>query len=180
MVVSDPLSMAIPLYWVSKRWLPADFESISDAGPLALGLVVYDSSFEMSMYTSYAFPFDVSEGEELQFKGPKFQNVREFLGIILALLVLSRVAKGHPCVINWRNDNISALSWVTNNMANSKAAQLAFLTYTWVGLMTGCRVELARHFPGVTMGFVDKLSRFMPTPELAVLRISRVVCLQKH
>ena len=69
-------------------------------------------------------------------------------------------------MVNWRNDNMSALSWVTNNMANSKAAQLAFLTYTWVGLMTGCRVELAQHIPGVSMGFVDKLSRFMPTPEL--------------
>ena len=100
----------------------------------------------MLMYTTYAFPFDISDTDELQAKESKFQNVWEFLGVILAMMVCSRLAGGRPCSMHWCNDNSSSLSWVGKNMAKSKAAQLAFLVFTWVGLMSGCRkrIRMAR------------------------------------
>jgi hypothetical protein len=84
----------------------------------------------------------------------------------MSMIICFQLAGG-PCVIHWINDNTSAISWVTKNMAKSKAAQFAFLVYTWLGLVSGVRVVSSEHIPGLSMGCVDKLSRFEPTPELS-------------
>jgi hypothetical protein len=167
MALSDPISLAVPLSWVSSRLVEPDFEVTSDAGPLALGLVVYlPNTFAIIGFLSYTFPYMVKDNDDVQVKDSKFQNIREFLGVVMAMLVCHQLAKGKTCHIHWRNDNVSALAWVSNNVSKSKAAQLAFLLYTWVTLLTGCRVSMVTHIPGITMGYVDKLSRHMPTPEL--------------
>jgi hypothetical protein len=87
------------------------------------------------------------------------------MGVIMSMLICYQLAKG-PCYIHWVNDNTSAIAWVKKNMTKSKAAQFAFLTYTWLGLLSGVRVVDSVHISSASMGCVDSLSRFLATPEL--------------
>ncbi len=168
LVLSNPTSLAVPLYSVSTLYKTINFVIISDAGPLGLGVKVMSPSGTVVAFASYRLPFP--EFKPLDPTAPtakesKFQNVREFLGVVLGLLMCKQLCVS-SCCVQWVNDNTAALSWVRDNMARSRAAQVSFLTYTWCCLLGRISVEQVQHIPGSTMGDVDSLSRFLPTQNL--------------
>ena len=147
---------------ISSIKLPPEFLPTSDAGPLGLGVVVRNIAGDILANAKYRLPFSRDGSQESEVKESRFQNVREFMGVIMPMLICYQLAKG-PCYIHWVNDNTSAIAWVNKNMSKSKAAQFAFLTYTWLGLLSGVHVVDSSHIPGVSMGCVDSLSRFIDT-----------------
>ncbi len=167
-LLSNPTSLAVPLRSVSTLRRQINFIIVSDAEPLSLGVKVTSPSGVVLAFASYRLPFP--EFKPLDPLAPtakesKFQNVREFLGVILGLLICKQLCVG-PCCVQWVNDNTSALSWVRDDMARSRAAQVSFLTYTWCCLLGRISVEHVQHIPGSTMGDVDSLSRFLPIQSL--------------
>ena len=61
--------------------------------------------------------------------------------------------KGNPKVMR------SLLGYV----ASSRAAQAAFVAFSWLKIRIPVRLSVIQHIPGITMGEVDDLSRFKPT-----------------
>ena len=106
---------------------------------------------------SYRLPFLALESD--------FQNLREFMGLILSMLIVHHFARD-TAVFTWTNDNTSALSWAHNDMAKSKSAQAAFLIFTWCKIRTRLVLASTHHIAGDTMGDIDSLSRFIPTTDL--------------
>ena len=58
-------------------------------------------------------------------------------------------------------ENVSSLSWVEKNKANSASAHIAFLAYSWVVITTGLRCVALNHIAGKSdqMYDIDALSR---------------------
>jgi len=165
MAISDPIALATPMTWMSSKQGKAKYIVTSDAGPLGLGVLVRDRVGKLLAFVSYRLPFSADGSQPVQVLESRFQNVREFMGAILSVILCYQL-EGGPCFIHWINDNIAALSWVQKDLAKSKSAQFAFLMYTWLSLCGGIRVVSSQHIPGITMGCVDHLSRFTPTPQL--------------
>lgn len=136
--------------------------SITDGSYLGAGAVVLDSHSPIvlsmlpsSIFTSYDFPF-VS-------KLPKFQNHREFLGLIVAIMTLIWAKKVPPqgAVLHWVNDNTSALKWAEDNMCKGEASQIAFMLYSMLLVQFKVQVVQVQHTAGSSelMKPVDSLSR---------------------
>ena len=152
-----PTALAIPLSFARKVLPDVCFPYTSDAGPRGLGVVVRSVTGEILGYVSYRLPFLALDS--------KFQNLREFLGAILGLLLIHHFARG-PTVAKWTNDNTSALSWAQNDLAKSKSAQSAFLIFTWCKIKTRIILVETEHISGINMVDVDSLSRFLPIVDL--------------
>ena len=165
MAISDPISLAVPMTWMSSTSGKAKYFVNSDAGPLGLGVLVRNRDNKLLAFVSYRLPFSADGSQPVQVLESRFQNVREFMGVMLTVILCYQL-EGGPCFIHWVNDNVAALSWVQKDLAKSKSAQFAFLMYTWLTLCGGIRVVFTQHIPGLTMGCVDHLSRFTPTPQL--------------
>ena len=166
-LLANPLSLAVPLAWISsishhcfKHFV------VTDAGPFGLGIVIFDYAGNAITYASYRFPFEKRAPNFDVVKESRFQNVREFMGVILTLVCVNKLSSD-PCQIMWINDNMSALSWVREDMTSSIGARWSFLAHTWLSILGHVSVTQVEHIPGVDMGAVDKLSRFNPTPELS-------------
>jgi hypothetical protein len=154
-LLTSPTLLAAPLASLIRD--PSDWELyiISDAGPLALGLAVFRRNCDTCMaHISYRLPFNASES--------KYQNVREFQGLLLGHLVLYALGIRHR-QIQWRGDNTSALTWARNEACKSSAAQVSFIAYSWVSILSGNVLVSANHQAGTSMGDIDSLSRFRDT-----------------
>ena len=146
----NPLALAIPLAFVRSIRPQARFRSKSDAGPRGLGVEVRSDDGVLLGFLSYRLPFLALASD--------FQNLREFVGVILGLLIVHHFAQG-PTAMEWINDNTSALSWVHNDLSKSKSAQAAFLIFTWCKIKTRIIVSNTNHIAGTSMGDIDSLSR---------------------
>lgn len=140
----------------------ARFPFITDASWLGVGAVRLDSDKDPSVslmgvapFTSYNFPFSV--------KRSKHQNHREFLGLIVGILMLLRlgIIPTSGAVLHWINDNTAALSWASKDMCKGQASQAAFMLYSAILVKFKLHVVSVEHTAGssVLMGPVDKLSR---------------------
>jgi hypothetical protein len=126
---------------------------ISDASPWKLGAAIWESeSGKFLCYTSYALPFV----DELE----KYQNLREYLGLLLSL-ILVRVHYRDTEIkdIEWTNDNTTALSWAEDNKCASSYVHFANVIMSWFQIYTGINVARVNRIPGKDMGFIDDLSR---------------------
>lgn len=159
LLLQSPTSLAVPLSFIRLIKPFVEFPFTSDAGPEGLGVKVFNSAGSLVGFVSYRLPFDARD--------PAYQNMREFLGCILGLLLVHHF-QPNATVVHWTNDNKAALSWVQNDLAKSKSAQAAFLIFTWCKIMARIEVAHTSHIAGITMGEVDSLSRFLPTPLLPV------------
>ena len=111
MAWSNPLSLAVPLRWVSSRVLSPEYTPTSDAGPQGLGVVVRNPAGMILAFAGYRLPFSDDGSQSSEAKESRYQNVREFMGAILSMIMCFQLARG-PCVIHWINDNTSAISCV--------------------------------------------------------------------
>jgi hypothetical protein len=121
-LLRDPSRLAVPLNSFTRDTESWTHYIISDAGPLALGVAVYaHQSPECLAHVSYTLPFSAIES--------KFQNVREFHGLLLGEVMLCVLNIRHSNVL-WRGDNMAALSWARRNSCSSSAAQRAFIAHS--------------------------------------------------
>jgi hypothetical protein len=166
-LLTNPLSLAVPLAWISSTgYHRFKYHVVTDAGPLGLGILIFDCAGNAITFASYRFPFEKRAPNIDVVKESRFQNVREFMGVLLTLVCVNKLSS-EPCQIMWINDNMSALSWVKEDMTTSIGARWAFLAHTWFSILGHVSVTQVEHIPGIDMGAVDKLSRFNPTPELS-------------
>jgi hypothetical protein len=135
-------------------------EAHTDAGPSHLGLKLVDPlTQKVLLHTSFALPFSAPAA------GSEYQNNREFLGCLLAMLCASHfrdlccVPPTHTIAIEWVGDNTSALAWAQQNKCRSASTQRAFVAYTMVQLTGGVICSGTLHMAGVDMGDIDRLSR---------------------
>ena len=152
-LLHDPKSMAVPLVSLSTRHTVSDFYLTTDAGPEGLGVVLRDNNLCVLAFLSYKLPFIALES--------KFQNVREFLGVVLGTFLACQFRRSNMR-LSWTNDNTSALSWARADMARSRAAQASFLVLSWCKIKAKVEFSEITHIAGVDMGDVDSLSRFLP------------------
>ncbi len=153
-----PISLAVPIRSLSQSFSHAALRITPDAGPEGIGVVIYDTHDRVLGFCKYRLPFQAIDS--------KFQNIREFLGLVLGAFLAFQFRSGDSFSIAWTNDNTSALSWTRKNMARSRAAQISFLIWTWLGIKAKITLAETVHIPGVTMGDVDALSRFRDTVNL--------------
>ena len=153
LLYQDSECLSVRLYSILPSSNNFDFILVSDAGPRGLGAVIlHKDSLEVLCYSSFVLPFDSAD--------PSFQNCREYMGFLFALLLLCKFVKTvkNSCVL-WRTDNMAALSWVERNMSSSVAAQSSLMAVTWLTLKLNLNIKSPEHIPGNTMGVVDDLSR---------------------
>jgi hypothetical protein len=147
-----PLSSMLPRVGsVQESWI------VSDAGPYGLGAAVFVKG-ELVMYAAYMLPFS-QRGSIVA--DSKFQNFREYLGVLFGLFLLRRVIRNglQVHVPFWRGDNVAALSWAEKNKCKSKGGQMAHLAVTWLSLCLGAQAPEVEHVAGWRMVDIDSLSR---------------------
>ena len=163
-LLSDPTFLAVPLSTFRttsvEDW---QFFIISDAGPEALGVAVYDRSYHCLAHTSFKLPFHATES--------RYQNAREFQGLLLGELVLCWLGINHAR-IEWRGDNMSELSWARRDMCTSSTAQVSFLAHSWLNILSDNEIVSVVHQAGTTMGDIDGLSRFRVTQFEAITDVT--------
>lgn len=153
LMLSSPELLAVPLeVFVKDPLAIAEFSFITDAADW-VGLVIYEGE-SVLMYTSYRLPFNAHDSA--------YQNTREFLGIVLTLVVAKRhfsLPRGSRFA--WKSDSMSALSWVEKNKSSSELAHKAFVAYSWIMILTGYEVVHSTHIAGASeeMADIDRLSR---------------------
>lgn len=147
---ADPLCFAIPIRSLIRDSSIAELYFISDAGPLLAGFAIYDSYGCLLFYSAYTWPF---------VRNDNYQNAKEFLAFLLALVSAVLMLDVRDCCIHWTGDNSSALSWVADGRCQSSFAQLAFIAYSFLCLRRNLCVVDVKHRPGHLMGAIDALSR---------------------
>ena len=145
------------------------FELISDGSYLGVGVLEANEqrNWSTSPFMSYLFKFKQNRKvADL----PKYQNHREFVGLVVAILFMVRSRKLPPtgAVIVWVNDNTSALEWARTNMCKGRSSQVVFMLYSLILIKYKLHVVQVEHIAGssLMMKPVDALSRGLPTPEL--------------
>ena len=147
---------------------PKRFRMISDAGPNCIGVGIYSFSYKDNTQTLLAY-----SSIRLAFDDPfnTFQNYREYLGLLMSLLVMQKyteiqrlkeASKEHKQVyVEWYGDNTGALKWADKNKASSKTAQVVNLMINWFSIVSNIQVYQTEHISGeemIKLG-IDALSR---------------------
>jgi hypothetical protein len=148
---ADSASLAVPIsLLIMDKTVYPHYYIISDAGPDLAGFAIYDALGELIFYSAYAWPF---------VRNDNYQNAKEFLAFLLALVSLVIHKDIKDCCIHWTGDNSSALTWVDNQRCSSSFAQLAFTAFSFLSLRRKVVVVEVKHRPGHLMGAIDALSR---------------------
>jgi len=161
-MLSDPDRLAVPLESMVIRRGPTCFthSAVTDAAD-SVGLGLFDGQGILMACTTYLLPFSAHDA--------RYQNTREFLGIILAMILFRthfRLPKGTKIAV--KSDSMSAITWIEKNRAASQYAHVAFLTYTWTRIVTGYEIVELTHIAGKSeeMFDYDALSRNRSTKTL--------------
>lgn len=153
-VLLQPAFMAAPISSLSKSSRDQfDYLTINDAEQ-SLGVGIENSRGDLLAFCSYDLPFSKTHS--------KFQNVREFMGFILSLLMIHRnFGAPRGTKVKMLTDSISAKTWVEKDRCSSRFANTAFLLYIWTLFLTGYVVVEVKHIPGASdqMRPIDDLSR---------------------
>lgn len=152
---------------------PGDFQKLdllSDASYLGVGVLLLDEIKPIAecQFADYLFKF--KQNRE-QADMSKYQNHREFTGLVIGVIVLILLNKipKQGAVIHWVNDNTAALEWARNNMCKGRSSQVLFMFYSAMLIRYKLHVVQVRHTAGssVLMKPADALSRGLETPELS-------------
>jgi hypothetical protein len=152
----DRSLVAVPLRSMTKSTVlkPFEFYTESDAGPEGVGAVIYDRHGTMLAYTGYRLPWQ-------QDSDNKFQNQREYIGLLIALVLLHRVCEQTPqgiahlrhkaVSVQFTGDNTTAQSWIEKEKCKSRGGQMSCMAITWMQVQSQLRVEDAAHKEGSNM-----------------------------
>jgi hypothetical protein len=165
---SDRIAVAVPIRWMTLPSVTKLYTE-SDAGPEGIGAVVYDRNGKLLAHTGYRLPWS-RDTRNL------FQNQREYIGLLIAMVMLHRIVAATEAgmaalnrktvAVRFTGDNTTAQAWIEKAKCSSRGGQLSCMAVTWMQIHSQLRVEDTVHKEGIKMGFVDSLSRFYPTPEL--------------
>lgn len=145
------------------------FDLLTDGSYLGVGTLILDDERSLSQcpFSDYIFKFLQNREEAIK---PKYQNHREFSGLVVGIVMLVRTVKIplHGAVIRWVNDNTAALEWCRKDMCKGKCSQILFMFYSALLIKYKLHVIQVEHTAGLSdlMKPVDALSRGLPTPEL--------------
>jgi hypothetical protein len=131
MMMLQPICLAVPITWVARHEpaFPPELRKglhlklVSDASPWKLCAVLKDANDATIVWTTMTLPFD----------SVAFQNIREYLGLLLGLVLINVAANdrlvslGKDPTIIWEGDNTSALSWAESGKVKSLGGQMAGL-----------------------------------------------------
>jgi len=166
-MLSDPNMLSVPLASMSSKHKDRDptHSVVTDAAD-SVGLGLFDNQGTPLAYTSYKLPFNAHDS--------RWQNTREFLGIVLALTLFKthfNLPRGSR--IGIKMDSMSALHWIKKNRAVSQYAHVSFLVYTWVCVITGYEIVETTHIAGKSdeMFDFDALSRNRSTRGVDMTKI---------
>jgi hypothetical protein len=156
----DKDAFSVPIDQIAYSYVYThDIAVITDASPWQLSAALLDVVPSPREHTAFLLPFSDPDN--------KYQNVKEFQGIILALLLILIVVKpSKPLRVLWVGDNVAALKWASDNKCSSRAAQYANIAYAWFQIYASIQVTCTRHCAGIDMGDIDGLSRDMKTTTL--------------
>jgi len=161
LLLSAPERLAVPLQYMSaNRDKSFDFSTITDASD-SVGLVLFGPASKAIACTSYLLPFEAHDG--------RYQNTRELLGVMLSLVLFKSKFNLPPGTkIGVKSDSMSAIMWITKNRAASQYAHVAFLTYTWICIVTRYEIVDIEHIAGKSdeMFDIDALSRNQVTRDI--------------
>ncbi len=152
---------------------PSGFEVrdlITDGSYLGLGMLVLEESKTVNEceFAGYLFKFTQNRSEADK---SKYQNHREFFGLVVGLIMLILLNKipETGAVIRWVNDNTAALDWARKNMCKGKSSQVLFMFYSALLIKYKLHIVQVNHTAGssLLMKPVDALSRGLDTPELS-------------
>jgi len=153
-LLCSPDRLALDIRSVVKMPTTNIIHAISDAGPSALGLALYNHNRALLGYLSYTFPFEARD--------PKYQNGREYMAILMIKIILigmGYASRETTCSVNWTGDNRSSLAWARRTMCTSISAQRVFMAESWISTLANIQTFDTIHKAGVDMGAIDDLSR---------------------
>ena len=83
------------------------------------------------VYSRAGYLFKFTQNRDLANKS-KYQNHREFVGLVIGIILLVKTTKipAYGAVIRWVNDNTAALEWARTNMCKGKSSQVIFMFYS--------------------------------------------------
>ena len=152
---------------------PSGFESfdlLTDGSYLGVGVLILNEARTVldCPFASYTFKFTQNR---IEADKPKYQNHREFVGLVVGIIVLVLLKKlpKQGAVIRWVNDNTAALEWARKDMCKGKCSQVIFMLYSALLIKYKLHVVQVEHTAGlsVLMRPADALSRSLETPELS-------------
>jgi hypothetical protein len=137
--------------------------AISDSSTPRVAVGIYDNlpdgSLNLIAWTGYNYPaFGYSEAHP----STHFQNQREFLGLLLSLILnasITTVAQSASQHVTWVNDNQSAISWASAGRCKSASGQLISMAVSWFQLCSNTHYHNVKWIPGTHMGDIDAESR---------------------
>jgi hypothetical protein len=147
------------------------FDLLTDGSYLGAGALILNAARILSdcLFAGYLFKF--TQNRDLANKS-KYQNHREFVGLVIGIILLVKTTKipAYGAVIRWVNDNTAALEWARTNMCKGKSSQVIFMFYSALLIKYKLHVVQVEHIAGISelMRPVDALSRGWETPELSV------------
>ena len=157
---ANPAALRVPMRTMAdpSLWQP-DYILITDASPFKVGVVIRDPPGNLVAFASFPIPFPDARAQ--------WQNLREYLGSVMGLLLLHQLHPHHPLTVKWVGDNVTALSSAEKHKCKSRQGQFACILSTLLQLMSRITITSVSHIPGLSMGDVDNLSRDRPTPSLS-------------
>jgi hypothetical protein len=170
----NPSAFSVPLdkfvrmsYKFKELSIPSPIHfSISDASTPKLAAAIYEpGTNNLIAWTQYTLPFAYTETH----KAILYQNNREYLGVLLILLLASVIRNPDDpdsFSLSWCTDSTTAKAWVDHNKSSSLASQSTAISITWVQLLHRIQIESTSWRPSVEMGDIDNLTRNKPTPSL--------------
>jgi hypothetical protein len=165
----DHMSVSLSVMVASPSGFEA-FDLLTDGSYLGLGVLILNEARTVidCQFASYLFKFTQ---DRLEADKPKYQNHREFVGLVVGIIVLVLLNKlpEKGAVIHWVNDNTAALEWARKNMCKGKSSQIVFMLYSALLIKYKLHVVQVEHTAGLSllMKPVDALSRGLDTPELS-------------
>ena len=153
-LLTRPGLLDVPIFSLVNRHAETEhYYYVASDAYNKLGLTVH-SKEELLAVSSFPLPFDAPEAD--------YQNVKEFLGLLLGLVILKCYIKApRGTRIHFTSDSKASLSWITKNRAKSLFAQRSFTAYTWLCVYAGFDMADAVHESATTvrMKELDDLSR---------------------
>jgi hypothetical protein len=143
-ISKDSFSVSLRLFATPKTY-PHDTIIKTDAAPWQISAGILDEERRIHHHVKFPLPFVDPDN--------KFQNVKEFLGVILCLILVHTILKPTRLVrILWVGDNTSALKWAENSKCASRAAQYANIIFVWLQIYKPMQVISTEHCQGIHMG----------------------------
>jgi hypothetical protein len=132
MLLLDPTSLAIPMAWVARNEpsFPPELRQGSRWKLVTDAALLKDISDQVVCWSTLTLPFNSAA----------FQNVREYLGLLLGSLLVHTAAQGGLVTLGdnsnivWEGDNTSALAWAASGKVKYLGGQMVNIAVTWAQL----------------------------------------------